>query len=108
MKAGLCYFSTAFLIFNSVLATIGGSAFTDTNWISMGGFPGTSGTVYAAATDASGTLYVAGAFTVAGSTNANFVAKWDGTNWFPLGSGVNGTVRALAISGNTLYAAGSF
>lgn len=60
-------------------------------------------------------LYVAGAFTQAGSTPANRIARWDGQMWAPLGSGlVNGSkgVRALAVyddgSGPALYAAGDF
>jgi hypothetical protein len=40
---------------------------------------------------------------------ASCVARWDGTTWSPLGTGMNGVVRALAVdrSGN-LYAGGSF
>src|SRR5204863_3090885 len=36
------------------------------------------------------------------------VAKWDGSNWSPLGSGVTEIVLALATAGNNLYAGGYF
>jgi hypothetical protein len=41
-------------------------------------------------------LYVAGDFTIAGNTNANYVARWDGASWSALGSGVSSWVNALA------------
>ncbi len=46
---------------------------------------------------------------MAGGIGASNIAEWDGTNWFPLGMGLNGSVGALACdnSGN-LYAGGSF
>src|SRR5215212_2614337 len=33
-------------------------------------------------------LYAGGAFTAAGGTNASRVARWDGTSWSALGSGI--------------------
>ena len=60
-------------------------------------------------------VYAGGDFTNASSISANCVAKWDGTNWTALGSGMgNGpflsppSVRALAVSGSNLYAGGFF
>jgi hypothetical protein len=59
-----------------------------------------------------GILYAGGHFTCIGGIAANSVAKWDGTNWSALGSGISGGfVCALAVSGTDLYAgvsAGSF
>src|SRR6185503_6922167 len=55
-----------------------------------------------------------GVFSAAGGSPANAIAKWDGSGWSALGSGVGGVefippaVRALAVSGNDLYAGGSF
>jgi hypothetical protein len=42
-------------------------------------------------------LYAGGTFTQAGGTAANYVARWDGASWSPLGSGMNGVVNALAV-----------
>jgi hypothetical protein len=55
-----------------------------------------------------GDLYAGGVFSDAGGTAASNIAWWDGTNWFPLGSGVNSIVRALATDGTNLYVGGSF
>jgi hypothetical protein len=58
-------------------------------------------------------LYAGGDFTKAGGTAtnrnpANRIARWDGTNWSALGSGMNTNVWAFAISGDDLYVAGEF
>src|SRR6185436_16714028 len=61
-------------------------------------------------------LYAGGWFTNAGGIAANYIAKWDGSNWSALGSAMDGraelfnrfSVFALAISGSNLYAGGSF
>jgi hypothetical protein len=53
-------------------------------------------------------LCAAGAFTNAGGSTANYISKWDGSNWSPLASGVNRPVNALAISRSEMYAGGSF
>jgi hypothetical protein len=55
-----------------------------------------------------GTLYVGGAFTTAGGNNANYIARWDGSGWSPLGSGMDAAVNALAVTGNSLYVGGDF
>jgi hypothetical protein len=43
-----------------------------------------------------------------GDVFANHIAKWDGSSWAALGSGIGGTVLALAVSGSDLYAGGQF
>jgi trimeric autotransporter adhesin len=58
-------------------------------------------------------LYAAGTFTSAGGTTASHIAKWDGSHWSALGSGVNGTsANALTVhddgSGPALYVGGLF
>jgi len=56
-------------------------------------------------------LYAGGYFTSAGGVPANYIAKWDGSAWSALGSGMGGAnpyVNALAVSGTNLYAGGSF
>jgi hypothetical protein len=59
-------------------------------------------------------LFVGGAFTAAGGTTVDYVARWDGESWSPLGSGLNGFVRCFAVfddglgAGPKLYAGGDF
>lgn len=58
-------------------------------------------------------LFAAGDFTLAGGTTVNRVARWNGTNWQPVGGGfANGVVYALEVyddgNGPALYAGGSF
>ena len=58
-------------------------------------------------------LYAGGDFTKAEGITVNLVAKWDGSGWVPLGSGVFGSeVGALTVfddgNGPALYAGGRF
>ena len=59
-------------------------------------------------------LYAGGFFSSAGGQAVNHVARWDGSTWSPLGSGMNGPVSVLRVLGNdggedlALYAAGNF
>jgi hypothetical protein len=62
--------------------------------------------------DGSGSaLYAGGFFTTAGGVSANRIAKWNGTRWSPLGSGMNNSVSALTVfdggTGPALYAGGA-
>ena len=82
--------------------------FSDENWISMGRFPGANGAVNAAVVDGSGNLYIGGDFTVVGGAIAIRIAKWNGSSWSALGTGMNDTVSALAVLGGDLYAGGFF
>lgn len=86
-------------------------------WTPVGGGlePGLNGDVRALAIhdDGSGeSLYAAGLFSIAGSVDANSIARWDGERWFALGDGIDGEVYALASfddgSGPLLVAGGSF
>jgi hypothetical protein len=59
-------------------------------------------------------LYAGGFFSSAGGQAVNHVARWDGSTWSPLGSGMNGPVSALRVLGDeggedlALYAVGNF
>ncbi|MGH7970073.1 MAG: hypothetical protein ACREIC_15230, partial [Limisphaerales bacterium] len=79
--------------------------FSDANWISMNpGIDGANGGVSAAVVDGSGNLYIGGLFTIVGNVVVNNIAKWDGSSWTALGSGMNGRVDALAVSDGNVYA----
>jgi hypothetical protein len=53
-------------------------------------------------------VYAGGTFTTAGNVGASRVARWDGTNWSPLGGGTDGSVDVLAVNGTDLFAGGWF
>ena len=53
-------------------------------------------------------IYAAGSFLVAGAIEASNVARWNGTGWEPLGSGLNGPVFSLVMMQNQLVAGGDF
>ncbi len=57
-----------------------------------------------------GNLYVGGWFDTAGGVaNTENIAKWDGSAFSPLGTGINGGVVALALAANgVLWAGGQF
>jgi hypothetical protein len=79
-------------------------------WESISGF---NGNVEALLVDAEGNLYAAGWFTTAGGVSANLIAKWDGSSWSSLGSGIWGDgvpfVKDLAFDGSgNLYVGGNF
>ena len=57
------------------------------DWIALGS--GTTGPVRALATLASGELVATGEFLSAGGAAVNHIARWNGTNWSPLGSGLS-------------------
>jgi WD40 repeat protein len=75
------------------------------NGMAGGGYP----YVHVLALGPDGSLYAGGAFTTAGGVAADFIARWDGAQWHPLGSGMNSTVGTLAFgSDGSLYAGGWF
>ena len=47
-------------------------------------------------------------FHTAGGVIVNNIAKWNGSSWSALGSGVNGNVNAIVVSGSDVYAGGWF
>ena len=83
--------------------------FSDADWVSLNpGMPGANGLVMAIAVDGSGNVYVGGQFTFLGTVPAAKIAKWNGSAWSALGSGMNSDVLELAVSGTNLYAGGYF
>jgi len=68
-------------------------------WEALG--EGVDDGVRAIVIDAEGNVYVGGSFARAGGATVNHIAKWDGSSWSALGTGVlgmstNTTVNALA------------
>jgi hypothetical protein len=93
-----------------------------TNWAALGSNGASngsiSGTVYALAANGSD-VYVGGQFINVNNggavlNTADYLARWDGTNWSALGhngagdGSLNGNVRALFFDGPDLYVGGSF
>lgn len=54
-----------------------------------------------------GQLVVAGTLTSAGGVAVNRIARFDGTTWSALGTGVQGTVNTLAVLNGSLYVGGA-
>jgi hypothetical protein len=70
-------------------------------WIDQFSLPGVSGfgaRVEDVALAADGTVYVAGIFADASGVAVANVARWTGDEWEPLGAGLDGWVRALAVA----------
>lgn len=84
-------------------------------WSPVGG--GVNGTVFTMAVFDDGlgggpALYAAGSFTQAGGAPASRIAKWNGTAWSPLGTGITGSaVTAMCVfddgAGPDLYVGGN-
>jgi hypothetical protein len=56
-----------------------------------------------------GDLIAGGGFTTAGGMSANRIARWDGSTWHPLGSGISREgVAALTLHDGQLVAGGGF
>jgi hypothetical protein len=84
-----------------------------TTWSSLGtGMGATLGGlawVQTLTTLPTGDLIVGGYFSAAGGAGVSGIARWDGTTWSALGTGVSGTVHALTTRSNgQLIAVGEF
>jgi hypothetical protein len=100
----------------TILNINGFARWDGSQWSAVGGGvtgDGFSASINAIATNGSDT-YVGGNFTLAGFTGVNHIARWDGSQWSQLGSGIDGCascppyVFTLATKGNDLYAGGRF
>jgi hypothetical protein len=58
--------------------------------------------------DRNGNLYVGGRFDSAGHVAAKNIARWNGKQWQPLGSGVSDYMISLTVSDSTLFVGGQF
>lgn len=81
------------------------------HWNALGSGIGTGewDRVRTIACDDLGNLYAAGEFSSAGGVAASNIAKWDGSNWTALDSGLNQIAYTLATdAANNVYAGGIF
>jgi hypothetical protein len=85
------------------------------NWHPLGAGLGGEVSPYlnAVVVDEAGHLYVGGQFSTAGDVTAYHIARWDGSHWSPVGTGVRGgaapSVQALALDEmGRLYIGGWF
>ncbi|MEM6648050.1 MAG: T9SS type A sorting domain-containing protein [Bacteroidota bacterium] len=77
-------------------------------WQSGFDYTGLNGHVREIAVDGSD-VYIAGEFENAGGiTEADHIARWDGTRWHALGSGLNGKVNVIVLHNGLVYVGGSF
>jgi hypothetical protein len=90
-------------------------AWNDTVWSSFGNgiTPPTVGYPARAFAEYNGDLIVGGGFQFASFKNVNKIARWDGTDWYPMGTGLNGQfatelLSSLIVYKGELYAAGRF
>jgi PKD repeat protein len=100
------YFTTAGGVSANKIAVWDGSS-----WSALGS--GTGGVfnqhVIALSVDKDDNLYAGGEFTTAGGVVVNNIAKWDGTSWSALGSGMDNWVGSLTVDGaGNIYAGGRF
>lgn len=74
----------------------------DINWEGLlGPGNGLNSYVHAVRQAPSGDIYVGGDFMNAGtSPNADYIARWNGSSWQPLGPGLTGSVYAIAVAPN--------
>ncbi|MBL9133478.1 MAG: hypothetical protein JNG86_19865, partial [Verrucomicrobiaceae bacterium] len=87
--------------------------FSDADWVSMNpdmlGKNALQMVIDEMMSDSQGNLYVAGSFTHIGSVQAASIARWDGTRWWPLGSGVDpNAIYSMVMMGTDLIVSGSF
>ncbi len=103
LSSGL-YGTVYSLVIDSKGVLYAGGTFGVSKWdgYTWTGLSGIQGTVYSLAIDSNGNVYAGGMFPKAGALTVNNLAKWNGTSWSAVGTGVTGTgyvaVFALKIS----------
>ena len=109
--------SLSFLLSMSLLFGSSGKVFPQQRWTPLGGgirgAPLASSWVFTLLVHQD-ELYVGGFFAMAGDISASSMAKWDGSSWSPVGSGLTGShvfeneVQCLASYNGDLYVGGRF
>ena len=90
------------------LPHVAGAASGDEHWSARYDNLGLNGVSYALTDDGTGKLFAGGDFTIAGGDTVNRIGRFDGNYWAPYGTGIGGTVRALAVYKGDLIAGGMF
>lgn len=76
-------------------------------WVTLGTLAGGNrnvGTITRDGTD----IYIGGSFTSINGAPITNIARWNGSTWLPVGSGLNNTVNAVIASNGVVYAGGTF
>ena len=91
------------LILSLVLSPLVAGAITDDHWASMGTLTGANHGISTLAADASGDLYVGGAFSIIQDLPVRGLAKWNGEVWMPMDAGLqdHARVNSIAIGNGT-------
>jgi alpha-tubulin suppressor-like RCC1 family protein len=84
---------------------------TGTAWQAMGtgGLTGAGLIGRAIAVDSSNNVFVGGDFTTAGGVSASYIARWNGSAWSALGTGLSTSCYSITCdTSNNVYIAGDF
>lgn len=81
---------------------------SDADWVSMNNLMVGADEAINAVLVVGSDLYVGGSFSKIGNVQARSIAKWNGTTWSALGSGMSSSVYSLVEKNGILYAGGSF
>jgi hypothetical protein len=96
------------LVLITLLPGVSVAASGDDHWSSRYDALGMNAPTYALTDDGNGNIFAGGDFTIAGGDTVNRVARFDGNYWAPYGTGIGGTVHALAYYQGNLIAGGTF
>ncbi len=91
-----------------VIAGVQTTSNPNDNWEVQFAAPGIPSGFVSAVTTNGNEVYVGGTFTAVAGVNANNIAKWNGTAWSALGSGIRGNAYGFAVVDNYLYVGGAF
>ena len=91
-----------------VIAGVQTTGNPDDNWEVQFAAPGIRNGFVSGVAANGNDVYVGGTFTTVAGVNANNIAKWNGTVWSALGSGLNGAVNDVVVIGTDVYVIGSF
>ncbi len=75
-------------------------------WQALG--EGLNGKVWALGAGENGQIYAGGDFRKSGTTDLRGLACWNGSTWEPLGNGIQGDIRSLAVLDGRVFVGGTF